>query len=358
MLRKLPRSVLVLLVVVVVALVLISLYSGLSGPSTSGSWISAYSYPLKAAGVPGVVGQACVESAGYAYCVGGEDFNDDPTSSVYYAPISSSGVGNWTLSANPYPMAIVFQACATSSGYVYCVGGTKDSQGDDTAASYYAPLSPAGAGPWVASTPYPVAVDALSCVTAAGGIYCVGGENETAGTSASAVITNSVWFAPVSAQGIGAWSQSVGYPAGIYYPNCTGAGSYVYCVGGENAKDDPQNATYYSYVTSSGMGAWAAAPGYPIQTIGESCATSYSVVYCVGGFQSGGATTAAVYSASVTSSGMEQWKPAPSYPLGVATDCVAGEGYVYCIGGYSSSTGEPTGDSYYAVLNGGTSGSS
>jgi hypothetical protein len=356
-LRTLPRSVIVALALVIVALVAFTLYTQYSGSPSGGPWTPTFAYPLTAGGVSGVVGQSCVDSAGYVYCIGGQDANNDPTSSVYYAPASSSGVGNWTLSANPYPSPIVFQSCASASGYVYCVGGTHDSSGDDTAASYYATLSPAGVGAWVAGTPYPVPTDALSCTTAVGDIYCVGGENETTGTNATTTISLSDWYAPVSSSGIGAWNRGGDYPTNHYFPSCSGLGSYVYCVGGEDAQDNPQNSTYYAYVTPSGMGPWAAAPDYPIQTIAESCVTSYSSVYCIGGLQSGGTSTAAVYYADVTSAGLGPWQAAPSYPLGVATDCVADSGFLYCVGGYSSNSGA-SGDSYYALLNATASSSS
>src|SRR5208282_5187135 len=177
------------------------------------------------------------------------------------------------------------------SVYVYCIGGTHNSNGDDTAASYYATLSPSGVGAWAPTTQFPVAIDAPSCVSAAGNLYCMGGENETSGTNSTTAISRSVWYAPISSSGVGTWSASAVYPAGIYFPSCSSLGSYVYCVGGENSQYAPQNATYYSYVTPSGMGAWAAAPDYPIQAIAESCVTSDSSIFCVGGLESGGSST-------------------------------------------------------------------
>jgi hypothetical protein len=335
--------------VILVGLVAYNLYSGFSAPPSSGLWNSTYVYPLQLGGATGVVGQSCIDSAGYVYCIGGEGSNQTPTSSVYYASASASGVANWTLSANPYPQPIVFESCVAAAGYVYCVGGTHDSTGDDTAASYFATLSPAGVGGWVSSTPYPVAIDALSCVAASQNIYCVGGENETSGTSSSTAISSAVWYAPISSAGIGSWSRSADYPSDLYFPSCAGLGAYIYCVGGENSQDVPQNSTYYSYSAPSGMGAWAAGPDYPIQTIAESCVTSDSSVYCVGGLQSGGATTGAVYYSTVSSSTMGPWQTVSSYPIAVATDCAANNGFLFCVGGYSSSTGA-TGESYYASL--------
>ena len=157
------------------------------------------------------------------------------------------GIGNWTASANPYPLSVTFQSCVTASGYVYCVGGTHDSTGDDTAASYYAPLSPAGVGSWAAGTPYPVATDALSCVGAVGDIYCVGGENETTGTNSTTALSRSGLVRPrllVRHRDLEPRSRLSGQSL---LPQLLRSGrSYIYCVGGEDAQDNPQNATYYS----------------------------------------------------------------------------------------------------------------
>ncbi len=356
--QTLPRKVIILLAVVLVGLVAISAYSQLAAPSSTGPWKQSFEYPLVVGGTSAVVGQSCVDSAGYVYCVGGEGANQNPTNSVYYSPASSVGVGNWTASANPYPQAITFESCASASGYVYCVGGQKDSSADDTNSSYYAPLTPSGVGPWASSTPYPVPIDALSCVASVGDLYCMGGENETSGTNSTTTLTGSVWFAPISSSGVGTWTQAADYPARVFFPSCTGLGSYVYCVAGEDAQDNPVNSTYYSYVTSSGMGPWTATSGYPIDTLAESCVTSYSLLYCIGGLESGGTTISSVYFASASSASLGQWQAAPSYPLGIATDCVAGPGLLYCVGGYESSNEAPTGDSYYALLNATAGGSS
>ena len=356
--QTLPRKVIILLAVVLVGLVAISAYSSLAAPSSTGPWKQSFEYPLVVGGTSAVVGQSCVDSAGYVYCVGGEGANQNPTNSVYYSPASSVGVGNWTASANPYPQAITFESCASASGYVYCVGGQKDSSADDTNSSYFAPLTPSGVGPWAPSTPLP---GSHRCAPRAwpGWRPLLHGRGERDhGTNSTATLTGSVWFAPISSSGVGTRTQAADYPARVFFPSCTGLGSYVYCVAGEGTQDNPVNSTYYSYVTSSGMGPWTATSSYPIDTLAESCVTSYSLLYCIGGLESGGTTISSVYFASASSASLGQWQAAPSYPLGIATDCVAGPGLLYCVGGYESSNEAPTGDSYYALLNATAGGSS
>ena len=51
------------------------------------------------------------------------DHQFPPDDAVYFAPISSSGVGAWT-STTTYPSDAQDLPCAISGGYVYCVGGT------------------------------------------------------------------------------------------------------------------------------------------------------------------------------------------------------------------------------------------
>jgi len=89
------------------------------GPSGGGG--STSSYPTN------IAYQSCGTYSGYIYCVGGNT-GSGPTSAVYYAPVSSSGVGAWT-STTSFPTKVEYQSCATSSGYIYCVGG-------ESAASY------------------------------------------------------------------------------------------------------------------------------------------------------------------------------------------------------------------------------
>ena len=70
----------------------------------------------------GIQDESCVSSQTDIYCVGGYAGgpNGKSITDVYYAPLSSSGIGSWTLTtAYPYP---VFEPrCTTNSGYIYCI---------------------------------------------------------------------------------------------------------------------------------------------------------------------------------------------------------------------------------------------
>ena len=133
--------------------------------------------------------QSCAVSGGYIYCVGGSTTNGgSPTNAVYYAQLSlTGGVGTWSSTTNNYPINIQFHSCATSSSYIYCVGGYNGSA--VTNAVYYAAVSSSSVGTWSSTHVYSSSVNGLSCASSSGGyIYCVGGSTNTAGTATQSLV--------------------------------------------------------------------------------------------------------------------------------------------------------------------------
>lgn len=346
---KLPRKVIIAMAVALVILVGANFYLDYSTVSSTGPWVSTTAYPLQTGGVAGVLGQSCVASSGTVYCIGGEDANSAPHDSVYYAPISSSGIGNWTLDQYSYPKNIMFTSCLASSGYVYCVGGTDEATGNDTTSTYFAPVLSDGLGNWTATSPYPIAVDSESCVPASGYVFCMGGENETSGLSSSATDTASVWYATLSSSGIGTWSRTTAYPSGTFFPDCVGLGGYIYCVGGEDLSSDVLSSAYFASVSPEGLGPWTATSSYPIQDTAQSCSVAGTVIYCVGGLTTGGNPANEVYYAGLTPSGIGGWQTGGSYPQSLSTSCVSSSTYVYCVGGYVPGSG-PIADCYFVPV--------
>jgi hypothetical protein len=347
---KTSRIVLIVLVVVIVGIIALSALATLFGPANSSLWKSAANYPLQVADTAGVWAQQCVNSTAYVYCIGGQDTAYGPHDAVYTSSAissSSSNITSWTPDSTLYPLPIYGQACVASSGFVYCVGGSRDDIGDDVASSYYAPLNSGVVGKWNSTTAYPIPVDGQSCVVSSGYIYCVGGYVEPTGLNASNYRSSSVYFAHLSASGIGSWNSSTAYPANVYLPSCFAANSYVYCVGGADSGRNAVSTDYYAPLSSSGVGAWTQTMAYPVVAIGQSCAVSSSYVYCVGGVGSSSYLNT-VYYAKVSSGGIGAWTKAGNYPQSVLTDCVSSSGYMYCVGGADSS--QLYGATYYIPL--------
>lgn len=143
-------------------------YAQLSS-SGIGSWNHSTAYPAN------LYFPSCFGANGYIYCLGGADSNNNSQSSDYYAALSSAGVGSWTRTT-AYPTKLSGQSCAFSSGYIYCVGGqtTGGQHPAYTNAVYYAPVSSGGIGTWKQASDYPLSVE-TTCVISTGNMYCIGG---------------------------------------------------------------------------------------------------------------------------------------------------------------------------------------
>jgi hypothetical protein len=340
------------LVAVIAIIVIAAIYGAFvvlspSKPSGNATWKSAAEYPVQLNGTPGIAGEQCVNSTGYIYCVGGQDSSGGPRSEVLVAP-ASANITVWNSGGN-YPLTINGESCVAYSGYLFCIGGTYDDAGDDVATAYYAPLGSGGSiGSWSASTPFPVPIDSQSCAASGGYVYCLGGNNETDGTDGGSASSNSAWYAQLSHAGIGNWLRTTAYPAGVFFPICFTSSGYIYCTGGVDSSYSPVSSDYFAPVTPTGIGAWKATTDYPIQASGQACAVSADRMYCVGGEQSTGDYTSAVFVAPLSSTGIGSWTQVVSYPLSLQTDCAISAGNMYCVGGFDSSSPGETALVYFA----------
>ena len=94
-------------------------------------------------------------------------------SNVYYAKLSSSGIGSWQQTTG-YPVDAEGGSCQISGGYIYCVDGAvptgtltsthgviipgvtiSTTSPGWSPAVFYAQVSSGGVGPWREATPYP-----------------------------------------------------------------------------------------------------------------------------------------------------------------------------------------------------------
>ena len=234
-----------------------------------GQWNPSTSYPV------GIRETSCVVSGTTVYCIGGYT-SSVISSDVYYATISSTGLGQWTKSTS-YPFPVWGQSCAAASSVVYCVGGITGPK-TNTSQVYYASLSSNGVGQWSSTTTYPVRILQESCVTSGNYIYCIGGLG-----------ANSVYFARIFPDGVGVWTATTNYPfpVGPDYPSCVVVGIEVYCVGGYTGPTI-SNAIHHATLSSSGVGVWGTSANYPVGIWAESCVSSNTNIVCIGGATAAG----------------------------------------------------------------------
>ena len=335
---RIGRVIIIIVAVVILGLLALFVVSSLLPTSSSGTWATGPDYPLQISGTPGIVGQSCVNQTSTIYCIGGIDYNGNSRNDIYSAGTSSTGMTSWSTD-NIYPQTVGLQSCVSFSGYAYCVGGSYNDAGDDLPSSYFASLSSSGTGSWDSTTAYPVAIDSQACVASSGYIYCVAGENETNGQNSTLISTNSAWYAPLSSSGIGTWEHTTAYPSAVAYPDCAATSADIFCVGGVDSSNNGVDNVYFAPLSSSGIGQWSSTTAYPIDIYGQTCVTDLGYIICVGGVPNGTSSSSdTVYSAPVSASGVGSWHQAANFPIGVETACAVASGNLYCTGGYQDSS--------------------
>ena len=321
-------------------------FAQLSGSSGMGGWQATTSYPLDAG--------TCVAGSGYIYCVDGDD-QGAASSSVYYAQLSSSGIGSWKETTS-YPFPLDYgPSCVTSGGGIYCLGGNSTVPG--TGGSdlvYYAPISSAGVGQWRQVGIYgysggvPVAVlngpgpyvglgSGPACVTSSGDAYCVGGALCYETIAGPGCVADRYSFYTVLGSGRGiqlppgasadspsAWANATIYPdlasldssyQDVDNLSCVSASGYIYCVGG-GPEGGGVNATYFAPLSGSGIGSWTATTDYPVGIASASCVTDSGYIYCINGVATLGPAGTAVptsYYAPLSGSGIGPWLPTSDF---------------------------------------------
>ena len=314
-------------------------FTALTGPSRLwagngiAAWSSGANYPLS------VGASSCTTYGNTIYCVGGGAGSNGAThvNSVYYAPISISGVGTWSSTTN-YPLTFAYGACVSPSNTIYCMGGYDSVVYNNV---YYAPISTTGIGAWSSTTSYPVNVDTQSCVTYSNTLYCAGGIT-------GVTVFNAVYYASISSTGVGTWSSTTSYPANTYSESCNTYGNTIFCVAGSGGSN--VNTVYYAPISTTGIGTWSSTTHYPLSINYHSCAAYNNTVYCVAG---GAGNDNAVYYAPISSSGVGTWSSTAAYLTTVFADSCATYGNtIYCMGGLNGRN--PVNNFYWAGLPGST----
>jgi hypothetical protein len=234
--------------------VLSDVYFASASSSGLGTWTSEASYPNSLAAI------SCVTYSGYIYCVGGFDNNGDETSSTYYASVSS-GIGSWS-GTTQYPLAVDSAGCVVSAGYIFCVAGETEvgsNQNSPVSNVYYAPLSSSGIGQWETALSYPTALAAPACASYSGYLYCVGGFDSNQYSSTD------TYYGAVSSSGVASWSNATPYPVPIDTSTCVAYGGSVYCVSGTSDTQSSQSivdSAYYAPI--SGAVTTSTTPEFPV----------------------------------------------------------------------------------------------
>ena len=194
-------------------------------------------------------------------------------------------------------------------------------------------------------TNYPTNIEAESCVTNLGFITCVAGLTVPGFIS---TITSATYYAPISASGVGAWTETTDYgcTSSCHSDGSTGLtdnlnacsvwAGYIFCMGGEYdmahgfLTGDVFSSTPISRAPSARRG--PATTTYPLGVAqgAGSCAMYSAYWYCIAG---NGATGEQVNYASVTSGTLGAWTSGLDYGVYADTEQVVSfPGYLYGVG--------------------------
>ena len=156
-----------------------SYYSTLSSSGVPGSWVKTTNYP---ANLINGNSPSCFIYTSMIYCLGQVYVNYLPKNVAYYATLSSSGIGTWE-STTPYPQNINKESCVALNNTIYCIGGLSETSQQESA-SFSAPITSNGIGNWSIGSQLVVYNSTVGATTLAlnapcnfylNTLYCVGG---------------------------------------------------------------------------------------------------------------------------------------------------------------------------------------
>ena len=215
-----------------------------------GKWNQTTSYPLT------LNNSGCSAYNNYLYCVGTN--STYPYNYTFYAHITPHGIGQW-IATTPYPAPIAGVSCSIYNGRIYCVGR---SLGGNPKGVYYANVSQQGIGNWTQTIDYPTAFSNAGCLTFQGYIYCMG-TNQNRQSYYAQLLANG----PIT----GGWIATTPYPVKLYYAGCSIFDNYLYCIG-DFFDQNQRESVYYAPISTQGIGGWNQTTPYPIPFYNAYCA--------------------------------------------------------------------------------------
>ena len=176
---------------------------------------------------------------GYMYVYNQYNSSTSTTSNgtTQYAKINADGtLGAWqTSTANSSPTSIANSGYAIYNGYFYTIGGTNTGNTAGTTSVYYAPVSSSGFGTWQSTNSLVTGVSFSTALAYRGYLYMAGGCTAltTGACTNSSGQVNTFQYAPIYANGaLGAWQTSSAFATGRDVAGLIAHNNYIYLSGG------------------------------------------------------------------------------------------------------------------------------
>lgn len=254
-------------------------YALINADGTLGPWVTTTSFPFACGYAQAIVIKKFVYVIG-AWTGGGSN-------TVYYAPINADGsIGAWG-THNTFATAASFVQPIVTNNRIYICGGNDGSNVVSTV--WTAPISSSGViGTWATGTSLPVTLDYYSLVITKNRVYLCGGLNNGASTG-----SNSVYTAVINSDGtIGVWSVANSLPYGVYYAQSYVTKNKVYLIGGHNGSAQIPNCCSAPINTDGTIGTWKIDNFLPTNLSHSTLITTKGKIHLLGGHNgSGGIST-------------------------------------------------------------------
>lgn len=266
----------------------------------------------------------------YLYVVGGKSASDAPIADVYVAQIQADGsLSNWA-NTGQLPTPVYLHAVVASDEHLYVVGGWDGSR--TRSEIWRAPLlANGGVGSFVQIGELPQALDLHSALIVQEHLYVFGGWTGTQPL-------NTVYFAPLEADGIGTWLTGPSLPLTLYRLAAASDGRHIYITGGFD-NSVAQSAVYLTTVQADGsLAGWQAVNPLPVAVYFQESVVHDGRLLVLGG-RTNTTEYSNVYAALINSDGtLNSWRPEPDLPESINRFAAVkvtrnSSDYLYILGG-------------------------
>ena len=256
----------------------------------------------------------------------------------------------WTSQSNSLSQGSEDLSCVAYNNYLYCMGGTTNPSsysGSLNTVQYASVLGGGSASTWHTANSLSYAAYGLRCVTSGGYIYCMDGSVSGYGADGQLDV---IQYAKLQSDGsVSSWStsaNSLGYSMGLDDDSCTTSGSNIYCMGGYGYSGViTSQVEYGTALGATGTSAWSSTNSLAVGVYDHSCIVSSGYIYCMGGYMNGPPpyyspiATGYVQYASILNGGITSaWSQSANQLTAnaVGLSCVASASRIYCTGGANS----------------------
>ncbi len=280
-----------------------------------------------------IYAHASVANNGYLYTVGGND--GSITSTVRFAPINATGsLGTWA-TTTPLPTSTGYFASVVNNGYIYTTGGLPND--GITSSVFFAPINSTGSiGAWSSTTALPAGAYRHTSVAYNGYVYSIGGND-------AAIRTTTVNFAPINSTGsIGSWTSTAALPSPIERHTSVVYNGYLYTIGGFSNAGQTSTVQFAPINSTGSLGSWTMTTALPGNVYEHASVVNNGVVYTIGGLDS--TETSTVLFAPVNAGGsLGSWSRTTPLPTGTRRHAAAVyNGIVYSIAGTTNNVNTST----------------